>query len=66
MGTALLVIDVQNDFCSPSGILAKSGRSLRAITKAVNNVSVVLDAVRRVDAFLIARGVRCVLADDVD
>ncbi len=35
---ALLVIDVQNDFCASDGAVARSGRSVRAIQKAVRTV----------------------------
>jgi ureidoacrylate peracid hydrolase len=40
--TAVLVVDVQNDFCSPDGATAKSGRSVQAS----------IDMVPRLDAFL--------------
>lgn len=37
--TALIVIDVQKDFCSEEGVLAKSGRDLSAIQAAVHNLA---------------------------
>lgn len=45
--TALLVIDVQNDFGSPEGVSARAGFDLSSVDKAVDNVSALLDAARR-------------------
>ena len=35
---ALLVIDVQNDFCSDTGVLARSGRSVKPMQRAVGKI----------------------------
>ncbi|MBI4836578.1 MAG: cysteine hydrolase family protein [Candidatus Abawacabacteria bacterium] len=36
--TALLVIDIQNDFCSPEGLLAKRGRDLSRIEPMIDRL----------------------------
>ncbi len=42
----LLVIDVQNDFCAKDGIIAKSGRNISSIEKAIKNLQRVIDEAR--------------------
>lgn len=44
--TALLVIDIQNDFCSPSGLLARRGRDLSMIERAINRLIPTIQAAR--------------------
>lgn len=44
--TALLVIDVQNDFCSPDGATAKSGRSVEACVAMVPRLIRLIDGAR--------------------
>jgi ureidoacrylate peracid hydrolase len=44
--TAVLVIDVQNDFCSPDGATAKSGRSVKALTDMVPRLMLLLEGAR--------------------
>ena len=45
--TAVLVVDVQNDFCSPDGATAKSGRSVQACVDMVPRLMRFLDGARR-------------------
>lgn len=45
--TAILVVDVQNDFCSPDGATAKSGRSVQACVDMVPRLMRFLDGARR-------------------
>lgn len=44
--TAVLVIDVQNDFCDPNGATAKSGRSIDACAEMVPRLIRFLEAAR--------------------
>ncbi|MEW5955929.1 MAG: isochorismatase family cysteine hydrolase [Candidatus Micrarchaeota archaeon] len=44
--TALLVIDVQNDYCSPSGALAKSGKPMQCIQEAAEKTIAVVEQAR--------------------
>jgi nicotinamidase-related amidase len=46
--TALLLIDVQRDFCSPDGMYGAMGCDLSIISPAVRNIRRVLAAARRV------------------
>jgi ureidoacrylate peracid hydrolase len=43
---ALLVIDVQNDFCSPEGALAQRGEDLTSVQEAVGNIEALLKTAR--------------------
>lgn len=45
--TALIVIDVQNDFGSPEGVSARAGFNLSSVDNAVDNISELLDAARK-------------------
>lgn len=45
--TTLLVVDMQNDFCSPGGYLDKLGADLSAVSPTVNEISRLLGAARR-------------------
>jgi len=42
----LLVIDMQNDFCSPDGNMAKTGRDIRFIQKMIPHLSGLLEICR--------------------
>jgi ureidoacrylate peracid hydrolase len=44
--TAVLVVDVQNDFCSPDGATAKAGRSVQACVEMVPRLVTFLARVR--------------------
>ena len=46
--TALLLIDVQRDFCSPDGMYGEMGCDLSIISPAVRNIRDVLEAARRI------------------
>lgn len=45
--TALLVVDVQNDYCSPGGALDCEGGNIEMTRAVVPNVSAMVDAARR-------------------
>lgn len=45
--SVLVVIDVQNDFCDPAGLMAKSGQDISRCEPMVDNLSEVIDAARR-------------------
>lgn len=51
--TAFLVIDIQNDTCSPKGLLASKGEDISAVTKMIPNVKVVLEEARRLGLLVI-------------
>lgn len=51
--TALLVIDVQNDFCHPKGTFGRAGLSLEATHQAVQRLKGFIDAVRSTGAAVI-------------
>ena len=44
--TALLLVDVQRDFCSSDGMYGQLGRDLSLISPAVQNLKIVLDSAR--------------------
>ena len=44
--TALIVVDVQNDFCSPEGSLAKVGNDVSAAVTMVPRLQRLIDAAR--------------------
>lgn len=44
--TALLVIDVQRDFCSPEGVAARRGKDVSMIAAAIPRIRTVVDAAR--------------------
>jgi nicotinamidase-related amidase len=46
--TALIVVDVQNDFCSPDGSLAKAGNDVSAAVAMVPRLRELIDAARAV------------------
>lgn len=45
--TALVVIDMQHDFCSPNGACGAGGSDVTAVQKAIPRIRSVLDAARR-------------------
>jgi nicotinamidase-related amidase len=45
--TALVVIDMQNDFCHPEGYYARAGRDISALAASVAPVRTLLDRCRR-------------------
>lgn len=45
--TALMVVDVQNDYCHPEGALAKGGADVSGIPAMVPHLRRILDAARR-------------------
>lgn len=46
--TALVVVDVQNDFCAPDGLMAQYGCDLSAVDPAVDRIAELADAARRI------------------
>lgn len=46
---AVIVIDVQNDFCHPDGVLARQGRDVARVHPAVERLTTFLDDARRAD-----------------
>lgn len=44
--TALLVIDIQNDFCSPDGLLGRRGRNLSMIERSINRLIPTINTAR--------------------
>jgi nicotinamidase-related amidase len=44
--SAIVVIDVQNDYCSPSGALARLGRDVTEVDATVDNIEILIDAAR--------------------
>jgi len=50
---AVVIIDVQNDFCSDKGITSNSGRNVKNIQAAVNNISRLLDNLRKLNTKII-------------
>jgi nicotinamidase-related amidase len=51
--TALLVIDVQNDFCSPGGYMEHAGADVSILRRPVHSIREVLAAARRVGMHVI-------------
>jgi len=51
--TALIVIDVQNDFCHPQGAFAQAGADLSDIDGMAENVARLVDAARDCGAFIV-------------
>jgi nicotinamidase-related amidase len=50
---ALVLIDVQNDFCAPEGATARTGQSMKMIGTAVNRIKLLLDAARKAGLFVV-------------
>jgi ureidoacrylate peracid hydrolase len=51
--TAILVVDVQNDFCDPAGATARSGKSVQPVVEMVPRLARFLEAGRRAGARVI-------------
>jgi nicotinamidase-related amidase len=51
--TALVVVDLQNEFCDPNGLCAKSGDDISAIGPIVKNVIRLIEQARRAGVFII-------------
>jgi ureidoacrylate peracid hydrolase len=51
--TAVLVIDAQNDFCHPDGLLARQGRDLGRVQPALQRLTRLLDGARRAGALVV-------------
>ncbi|MEM4280812.1 MAG: isochorismatase family cysteine hydrolase [Candidatus Caldarchaeum sp.] len=47
--TALLIIDMQNDFVKPGGYLGKSGRDIEPVLEIIPNIQSILDFFRKND-----------------
>lgn len=52
-GTVVLVIDVQNDFCSPDGATARSGRSVEKCSGIIPRLTKLVEAAREHDVNVI-------------
>jgi nicotinamidase-related amidase len=50
---ALILIDVQNDFCAPEGATGRSGQPMEMIETAVERIKVLLAAARRAGLFVV-------------
>lgn len=46
-GTAVVVIDVQNDYCHPDGVFAKAGLTVTNLPELVERTNVLVQAARR-------------------
>lgn len=46
MKSALIVVDMQNDFCHPDGSFAKAGAGMLDIDQAVRNINTLVEAAR--------------------
>jgi ureidoacrylate peracid hydrolase len=46
--TALIVVDVQNDFCSPVGLMARKGFNISAVVEMLPNLQKLIDSSRAV------------------
>jgi len=51
--TALLVVDMQNDFCSPGGHFARHGRNVQRTETIVPNIRRLLAAARQAGTFIV-------------
>lgn len=51
--SALVIIDAQNDFCSPDGMMAKNGNDMSAIPAALANVRRLIAAARAAGVLLV-------------
>lgn len=62
--TALVIVDAQNDFCHPQGTMARRGKDLSAVERAVHQVTRCIDAARASDVPVVF--VKTVHGDQVD
>lgn len=51
--TALIVVDVQNDYCHPDGTLGSHGADLGSVPPAVENIERLIEAARRIGVAVI-------------
>jgi ureidoacrylate peracid hydrolase len=51
--TALIVVDIQNDFCHSQGVFGKRNFTLSHVEKAVNNLLPFIDQCRKFNLFII-------------
>ena len=51
--TALLVVDIQNDFCTEGGVVSGSGDKHKEFQSMINNIKVVLEIGREVGALIV-------------
>src|SRR5690606_15232094 len=49
--TALIVIDIQNDFCHPSGVLGTLGRDMSAVDPIIDKLEQCIDLAQRHQVF---------------
>ncbi len=45
--TALIVVDMQNDFCSPNGLYDRLGKDIKPYRKIIPNVKILIEACRK-------------------
>src|SRR6202012_1867339 len=50
---ALVLIDVQNDFCAPEGATGRTGQSMKMIGPAVDRIKRLLDEARKAGLFIV-------------
>lgn len=50
---ALIVVDVQNDFCHPRGALAEAGKPVDTLASVVPNIDTLVGAARRAGALIV-------------
>lgn len=51
--TALLVVDMQKDFCSPDGLYAKAGRDVSGVSSIVPNLKTLIDKAREAGVMVV-------------
>jgi nicotinamidase-related amidase len=51
--TALIIVDMQKDFCDPDGLFARAGRDISGVRDIIPNIQNVLRAARRRDVFIV-------------
>jgi nicotinamidase-related amidase len=51
--TALVVVDAQNDFCKPEGLMGKNGQDLSAVPPAIAEIDKLLSAARAAGVLVI-------------
>src|SRR5699024_6966493 len=50
---ALIIVDVQNDFCSPDGFMGSIGKDLSSIDKTMPNIKRLIELFRRTNGHVI-------------
>ena len=51
--TALLVVDMQKDFCDPDGQFARAGRDISSVQEIVPNIEKLLNCARQREVFIV-------------